>query len=908
MVRSVVAFFILCLIQQTVFAQTDIISPGKVDTVLILELRSNYYPSSPKNYNSARDSMYTWLDVDATDSLTCVYSGLRAEKDGTRTPSNGSLSFNTEHSWPQSFYDEEEPMRGDIHHLFPTWSSPNQSRSNHPFGEIDDNLTTSWWFWENGGSISSIPSSSINEYSEYYNNTFEPREDHKGNVARAMFYFWTMYQTNTHIINDAQDNDAFFEGMKDILYQWHKQDPVDAEEVTRSIEVESVQGNRNPFIHDTTLVRRAYFESEVSTTDSIPDIYISEIYEANSGTVKYVELFNYTDSTIDLTSGSYELLRYSNANTNPASISLTGTIAPKSFYVVGDDNQSSGVQTVFGQGIVDQNTNSINHNGNDKYVLIRSSSDTLDSFSKDNIGNASSFSTNQVAYRIFSELPNDGSFGQTSISSDGDTVNSGNWRVFDINSSNGNAALIATPGYNSGIESDLKPQTMITGNAGWRLISIPGNNTSLNQISDDTAIQGIEDSFDTNVFTYNSSGNYSSPESLSSTLINGEGLLVYFYDNENNGSSNLPIVFDLDADEPAGDVTVPLNTNTSIGSSYFTLVGNPFQSNVNVNELTSDQSLQANIHFLNDGLYEAVNKSGLIIKPWQAFWVESPISNTATEITFPKSSKTSLSSTQSYFSKTTSEEARIRLSLISSETHDQGCEIVFRSDSEISWDTHDATKLTPNRQNYSILSCEVDYNQQAILSLPFDLNEELSIPLNIQSIGVDGLHALEWTIDQRLDGDFNIKLIDKEQNVDIDLLREGTLNFELETSSIQKTFNRDFGVSQLAESLSRFELIINRTSTSVSVEKPGNFRLFQNYPNPFNPVTTLEFSLSESSAVNLTIYSISGAQVAHLIQNEFKLKGRYSIQWDATGYASGVYYAFLSSNGNDQLIKMVLLK
>jgi endonuclease I len=908
MVRSVVAFLLVCIFQTVVFAQTDSISPGKIDSVLIVELRTNYYPSSPKNYNAARDSMYTWLDVDATDSLTCVYSGLRAEKDGSRTPSNGGLSFNTEHSWPQSFYDEEEPMRGDIHHLYPTWSSPNQSRSNHPFGEISDNLTTSWWYWENGGSISSVPTSKIDQYSEYYNDTFEPREDHKGNVARAMFYFWTMYQTNTHVINDNQDNDAFFEGMKDVLYQWHKQDPVDSDEVTRSLEVESVQGNKNPFIHDTTLVRRAYFESESSSSDTIPDIYISEVYEANGGTVKYVELFNHSNNTIDLSSGSYELLRYSNANSNPASISLTGTVASKSFYVIGDDNESSGVQTVFDHGVVDQNTSSINHNGNDKYVLVRSSTDTLDSFSKDNIENSSSFSTNQVAYRIFSELPNDGSFGQTNISSDGDTVSSGNWRVFDISSSNGNAKLIATPGYNSGIETNLKPQAMITGDAGWRMISIPGNNANLNQISDDTALQGIEDSFDENVFTYDSSGSFRSPENLSSTLTNGEGIILYFYDNQIAGSSELPIILDTDLNEPTGNVTVPLNTKTSTGNSYFTLVGNPFQSNVDLSEVTTDQSLQANIHLLNDGLYEAVAKSGSILKPWQAFWIESPTSNAANEITFPQSSKSSSKSTQSYFSKMKVEDSRIAISLISSETNDQGCEIVFSSDSDIEWDLNDASKLSPNRQNYSILSCLFDNNPQAILSLPIDLDREIVIPLNIQANGVNKEHTIEWTIDQELDGVFNLSLIDKELNTETELYQNGSLEFNLESYSFNYELKQNLSITSGQASISRFELTISRKTTGTESEVPLDFRLYQNYPNPFNPTTTIEYSINESAPISLSIYSISGVKVADLLQTEYQQRGSYSLVWDASGFASGIYYAKLSFKGKDQLIKMVLLK
>ena len=91
-----------------------------------------------------------------------------------------------------------------------------------------------------------------------------------------MFYFWAIYQDNSSIVNDGTDNEAFFNSMKDVLLTWHDADPVDETEVARSVGIENVQGNRNPFIHDTTLVRRAFFGGmPVSNEESIlssPDV------------------------------------------------------------------------------------------------------------------------------------------------------------------------------------------------------------------------------------------------------------------------------------------------------------------------------------------------------------------------------------------------------------------------------------------------------------------------------------------------------------------------------------------------------------------------------------------------------------------------------------------------------------
>lgn len=253
-------FALLFFFSTSLSAQTDLIAPSLTGNDLIQYLETNYSVSNAQSYSGARDAMFE--EIDGPDgTITCAYTGFtisftdRQDAQGDQS----SDDFNTEHLWPQSFFDSELPMRSDIHHLLPTRVDVNGARSNFKFDEISDNQTDSWW---RTGDIntSSIPTSNIDEYSELLNNTaFEPREDLKGNVARAMFYFWSIYQNNSDIVNDNTDNEAFFNNMKDVLLDWHELDPVDQTELDRSLAIENVQGNRNPFIHDSTLVRRAYF-------------------------------------------------------------------------------------------------------------------------------------------------------------------------------------------------------------------------------------------------------------------------------------------------------------------------------------------------------------------------------------------------------------------------------------------------------------------------------------------------------------------------------------------------------------------------------------------------------------------------------------------------------------------------
>ena len=141
-------------------------------------------------------------------------------------------------------------MKSDLHHLRPAKSNVNSSRGNKPYNEIADSETDNW-YWLNY-STSSIPSSNINEYSESKPGNFEPREDRKGDVARAIFYFYTIY-------NNVADED-FFNTQKDILYEWHNQDPVTDSEINRTWQIASYQNNiPNPFIVDESLIYRAYF-------------------------------------------------------------------------------------------------------------------------------------------------------------------------------------------------------------------------------------------------------------------------------------------------------------------------------------------------------------------------------------------------------------------------------------------------------------------------------------------------------------------------------------------------------------------------------------------------------------------------------------------------------------------------
>ena len=90
-------------------------------------------------------------------------------------------------------------------------------------------------------------------------------------------------------------------------------------------------------------------------------------------------------------------------------------------------------------------------------------------------------------------------------------------------------------------------------------------------------------------------------------------------------------------------------------------------------------------------------------------------------------------------------------------------------------------------------------------------------------------------------------------------------------------------------------------------KEPKSFNLYQNYPNPFNPVTTINYSLSESTHVVMTIFNSLGQEVARLV-DETKPAGNYSVEFNAADFNSGVYFYSITTDNFSSSRKMLLVK
>ncbi len=88
---------------------------------------------------------------------------------------------------------------------------------------------------------------------------------------------------------------------------------------------------------------------------------------------------------------------------------------------------------------------------------------------------------------------------------------------------------------------------------------------------------------------------------------------------------------------------------------------------------------------------------------------------------------------------------------------------------------------------------------------------------------------------------------------------------------------------------------------------PGVYKLYQNHPNPFNPVTIISWQLGSASEVELSVYNLRGQKVAFLVSEKLPA-GHHQVEWDASNFASGMYYYKIDAGEFQQIKKMVLIR
>ena len=189
---------------------------------------------------------------------TCVYSGF----EHIYTPPMDFSILSREHticdSWMNSTGDNTTEQYQDFYNLFPVqFANSNQVRSNYPLGEVV-NVTSTFL----DGKLGTNSAGQL---------VYEPRDEHKGDAARAMFYMLVAYDGFVtgwggfdNLISNAPNQD------QDVLKNWHWNDLPDALDHARNDYVDSLQGNRNPFVDSADFVCFIDFNNLNKITSEAP--------------------------------------------------------------------------------------------------------------------------------------------------------------------------------------------------------------------------------------------------------------------------------------------------------------------------------------------------------------------------------------------------------------------------------------------------------------------------------------------------------------------------------------------------------------------------------------------------------------------------------------------------------------
>lgn len=149
-------------------------------------------------------------------------------------------SYNREHSWPKSWFNDTSPMNTDLFHIVPTDTYVNSQRGSYPYGEV----SYPTWESENGSRLGPC------SYPGYSGIAFEPIDGYKGDFARNYFYMATRYlgEDGNWPVSAMADGAVLKPWAEEMLIGWHLSDPVSTKETDRNHAVYAIQSNRNPFI------------------------------------------------------------------------------------------------------------------------------------------------------------------------------------------------------------------------------------------------------------------------------------------------------------------------------------------------------------------------------------------------------------------------------------------------------------------------------------------------------------------------------------------------------------------------------------------------------------------------------------------------------------------------------------
>ena len=277
-----------------------------------------------------------------------MYGGFQFTfQEGGKSYSNEGDCYNREHSVPKSWFGESKPAYSDLVHLVPTDGKVNGMRSNYAFGEV---ASASYTYsfparsynsvqYQNSGSSKLGSPKSINGVSTSESVVFEPDDQYKGDFARIYMYFAVRYGGGSCKATSGSGGAIFSTSFTNdnpyvtnyglaLLQKWHVQDPVSEKETTRNDAIESIQGNRNPFVDYPEWADKIfgtnYGGGGSSSNPTVNSVSVSpsslnlDLNGVTSGTL---------NATVSVSNNASQAVAWTSSNTNVATVNNSGVVS-----------------------------------------------------------------------------------------------------------------------------------------------------------------------------------------------------------------------------------------------------------------------------------------------------------------------------------------------------------------------------------------------------------------------------------------------------------------------------------------------------------------------------------------------------------------------------------------------------
>ncbi len=901
--------FLIIILSQFVFPQGtyyDGIDPNS--SSFITALHSLINPHTKISYDQFDETnVANFASRDTTGGkkvVTCVYSG----QNYVYTPPFAWGEFSREHTWCHSWMptypSQSGPEYSDQHHLFPTnQNKANGVRNNYPLGNVV-NITSQYLEGKLGTDANGTT-------------VYEPRNRHKGDAARALFYMAVCY--------DGSGGRWYLPSFQDqtILKQWSEADMPDAWEKARNEYVYSIQNNRNPFVDHPEWVSLIDF---------------SNLAYLGGGTVIAVEPTNYlTGLSVESVTSNSITLNWTDA--------LPGTQSPSGYLLLAN---KTNIFTDPVDGVVYNNdlnladgssVIAIDFNDSNSYIFYNLTASTTYYFKIYSLNGTGS----QINYKTDGTVPLINGITLTA-SGTSSTLLSQDWTNTGMITANDNWSgvngIVGYLGdYSSSSPTNVDPQTLLSDMTNVDVIANQASTAITNggvgefEITNPVvALQGSGTADAPNlIFTFSTLGfsdiNVSyNVRDIDESSDNAVQQVALQYRIGNSGSfTNIPAGYVADATTGPSLATIVTAVNVTLPADADN------KSVVQVRVITTNAAGSDEWVGIDDILITGSTASVLAAEP------------TNYPTSFAVSSKTNNDVTLSWIDAIAGSQSPSGYLLLANTTNsfiDPADGISYSDDTDLT--NGSAVVNIPfdsaNEYTFNSLTDYTDYyfrlysysgtgeqtNYKTDGTVPF-LQVKTDVPVELISFNAEiinrGVKLIWTTATETNNRGFSIE---RKKNLSNGTNFSGANNSVWEevgfvngSGSSSTTNNYSF----VDKSLPYFGKYVYRlkqvdyngtTNYSDNVEINfkylGGFKLEQNYPNPFNPSTVISWAIPTGNFTTLKIYDAIGNEVAVLV-NEFIPAGDYNTPFRVSeNLSSGIYFYKLTSGSVSSTKKMILLR